>query len=241
MVLRRFFHYQTIMLHKNRGDNAMEKQEWFFRFCIGYLVWMSLGLLVTGQNAYAQSPPPEIFNIEHRWPADIDSPFGKYTTTRIKQYLSEFPKEAAEYGVIEPGDEVELVTTVLYTYPVRYPVYIRAMEPNLYRDLSRMNGNKLLPQKGDYIYLLAYTGEGLYLAWYENQVLYVPGDGIQGLAVSYRGGKGYNNWGDYEAIAAPENDFWICVKTNEDKAGWLKYTNYNDWQGRYKSSIFYTK
>lgn len=216
----------------------MKNRMWLF---IGCLLSILLGLVVTEHDAYAQMSPPEMFKVEHRWPADIDSPFGKYTTTRIEQNLTEFPNESTIYSAIEPSDEVQLVTSVIYTYPAKYPVYVREMDVDLYRDIVMMNKNKILPQKGEYIYLLTYTGEGLYLAWYENQVLYVPGDGIQGLAVPYRGGTEYNNWGDYQATDMPESDFGICVKTNEGKVGWLKYNNYKDWQGRYKSSIFYMK
>ena len=216
----------------------MKKRIGLFVVC---LTWTFISVLFPEKASYAQIKPPDTFHIEHRWPADTDDPFGKYTITRIEQYLSEFPKEEARYSVIEPGDEVQLLTSVIYTYPVKYPVYINKIEADLFKNLSIMNKNKMLPNKGEYIYLLAYTGEGLYLAWYENQVLYVPGDGIQGLAVDYRGGEEYNNWGDYQSAESPKSDFWICLRVSDDKYGWVKYNNYKDWQGKYKGSIFYGK
>lgn len=179
----------------------------------------------------AQTPPPDVFIINHKWPADMEPPFGKYMQTKIQQTLLKEPASTNEVAVLHSGDKVRLITSELYTYPSKYPVYISTLPPKLLNALIAINGQKILPRDGEYIYLLSYTGEGLYMAWYENQILYVPGDGIQGLAVGYRGGDEFPNWGDYRSSESPESNLWICLLRYADqKKGWVKYTSYENWQ-----------
>lgn len=72
----------------------------------------------------AQAPPPDVFIVNHKCPAEMEPPFGKYMQTKIQQTLLKEPASTNEVAVLHSGDKVRLITSELYTYPSKYPVYI---------------------------------------------------------------------------------------------------------------------
>lgn len=205
------------------------------------IVLFLFAFLILFNMAYAQIPPPSVYVIHHIWPADMEQPFGKYMISKETQTLFRYPGSPEVVDTITQGERVQLMTAALYTYPNKYPVFITDMPYRLSEKLITNNKGKKLPSKYEYVYLMEYTGEGLYLAWYEDQMLFIPGDGLQGIAVSYRGGENISYWGDFQGTNPILSNFWLCLRTKNGEEGWLEYTTYEKWEKNKYSIFFYNE
>ncbi|SHK96028.1 hypothetical protein SAMN05216582_12729 [Selenomonas ruminantium] len=97
---------------------------------------------------------------------------------------------------------------------------------------SSINAGRILPSVGDYIYLLRYSGEGVYQALYRDNIISVPYNGIKNISDKYDM-DGIHR-GFYAVFEGTENSLfceeWICVKNIQGLEGWVLLKEKNDWQ-----------
>lgn len=187
-------------------------------------------------GAFAQVAPPQHYIVYHRWPADIDSPYGRNMMSKIDRFMHSSAGANAVSWQLKAGEKVRLLTSEWHTYPTQNRIHVKCMPTMVERELKRYNKDKKLPEAGDDIYLLGYIGEGMCEVWYENQMLFIITDGIENF--NYPVANTYGYWAEYMGPKVIKEELWICLENAELKQGWTKYGGYKGWK-RFGSDIFF--
>ena len=214
-----------LKLNSKKVENLDIKPLTIILFCF----FMSISRLT-----YAQLAAPAQYILYQEWPEDIETPYGKHLRPLIAENLLNKPNGTKIYS-IQPNEEVCLLSSVLYTYPAKFPVKIIALPLEIKAELEQLNPGKKLPQENEYIYLMSSIGQDRYVAWYEDQVICVFGKGIKGVQ-SDMVNNPTSYWGIYTGNKPVSFDLWLYLQ-GDSSCGWAKYTA-KDWQ-KNNDSVFY--
>jgi hypothetical protein len=142
--------------------------------------------------------------------------------------------ESNVMAILNAGESVKIVEYEVHSYPQNGKTLIRQQLPD-WRLFSPndINSGKALPVPGEYIYILFYAGEGEYVAWYNDNIITVPGEGISGLPLN--GTIGINTvWAEYQGVSKRGEEIWFCLRKNSGQEGWIKFKSRDDWYSKYK-------
>lgn len=170
--------------------------------------------------------PPDTLVYYNAWPGDFESPLYKNYKMAPKKPINVYQFKNTDSEIlrtIQPGEFITLVTADYHTFPSNSPTLV----------LSEKAGLK----PGVIIYLMSYIGGGDCLAWYNNEIIYIPAEGIEGTKFYQEQRLDVPMWARLDGQKPPSTTLWLRVRLDDYQYGWIKYESYRDWQ-RFGSSIF---
>lgn len=196
------------------------------RYLVIALMIFALIGLPTITLAAAIAPPQQI--VVHR--TIIGEPRGNIYNSYMKpknpmQLFLTPDKNSEPVTLLQSGDFAKVIDTEVHSNPEKGKAVVISAIPT-----NSNNQNKRMPSPGENIYILFYIGEGYYSAWYDNQILIVPENGIKGNGFrQWLGNSAY--WAEFQGTDYKnrETELWICLKTKDGLEGWVKFEKRDDW------------
>ena len=211
------------------------------------LFLMGIGFMISTSTAYAGDIPPQEFTVWNRYLGEGVVGYGYNALTTLA--LKDYPRGNSLVESISMGEPVLERGTAAITTPLKYPVrilsaYTTERAYSLPKKATEVNFNKLTsPQKlvipvGETIYLLMYTGEGTYMAWYNNMIIqWIDIAHIKNFVTPNTSEAPF--WGEYLAEEPVLCEYWTKLQKSNGTVGWLmsqKNILKIDW-GRYKKVV----
>lgn len=188
--------------------------------------YLNISTLSTAAAAPLDTKPPETLVYYNAWPGDHESPLDKdYIMSPLKP-INVYTFKNTDSSIIktiQTGEFVTLITADYHAYPSKSQVVV----------LKETQGLK----QGDIIYLMSYIGGGDCLAWYDNEILWIPAEGIEGVIYYKEQRLNVPMWAKLIGEKPSKPDLWLRVRTADFQYGWIKYDTSRDWK-RFGSSIF---
>lgn len=192
---------------------------------VGWIVFLLI-VFPTFTFAEAMMPPQKI--ILHR--TIIGEPSGSIYNSYMKpkktMQLFLYPnKDGETVTLLQSGESAKVIESEVHSNPEKGRAVVVGTVP-----MNSYNQNKRMPNIGENIYILFYIGEGYYYAWYDNQILVVPENGIRGDGFrQWLGNSGY--WAEFQGndYKNRETELWICLRTKDGLDGWVEFEKKADW------------
>ena len=189
---------------------------------------LALALFLNVNTSFAEdtSPVPDTLVYYNSWPGDHESPLHKSLKMSPTKPMNIYKFKNTNSQVvktIQAGDLVTLITADYHAFPSQSPVVV----------LEEKNG--LNP--GDTFYLMSYIGGGDCLAWYDNNVIYVPAEGIEGVKYYKEQRLDVPMWSKLTGQLPQRPILWLYVSVEGNQYGWIKHDTYQDWK-RFGYTIF---
>lgn len=206
-----------------------------------FFILLSLICILTS-NTFAAAPPNIV--IEHNaipGEVEMDKVLKSYLISKKSQPIYLYPSESSPItGSIYDGEVLNTISVEIHANPNNGQTFVIGNPENIWgKSISSINMGKSIPEKGDYIYLLYYGGEGTYLAWYDNHIIRVSETGIKNRP--YRSSDGEKIWAEYQGTKELPHELWICVKKISGIEGWIKFESRKDWVSIGSRGIFLPK
>lgn len=137
-------------------------------------------------------------------------------------------EDASIVGSASHSESLAVIATEIHSYPQKGKTKIIAppFEDFIHISLtySKINAGKILPDVGEYIYLLKYCGEGVFEALYRDNKIFVPYNGIKNISDKFDADKIHR--GFYAIYEGVDNDYfaetWVCIRNSCGLEGWVK-------------------
>ena len=137
-------------------------------------------------------------------------------------------EDASIVGSASHSDSLSVIATEMHSYPQKGKTKIIAPPfedfIHISSSYSKINEGKVLPNVGEYIYLLKYCGEGVFEALYRDNKIFVPYNGIKNISDKYDTDKIHR--GFYAIFEGIDNDYfaetWVCIRNSNGLEGWVK-------------------
>jgi hypothetical protein len=192
-----------------------------------FLIWICFTVFTS--TSYAGAIPPQEFTVWNRYLGEGLVGYGYNALINLELKDSLRGKSLTES--ISTGEPVLEIGTAAITKPLKYPVrilsaYTTEHAYSISKDAKEVNFNKLasplkivIPE-GETIYLLMYTGEGTYLAWYNNMIIqWIEPYHIKNFVTPYASGTPF--WGEYLGDEPVLCEYWMKLQKSNGTAGWL--------------------
>lgn len=181
-------------------------------------------------NAEAGKVPPKEFAVWNRLPGEGTIGYGFNALRGCK--LLENPRGTTVVASVASGEPILERKTVAFTFPRLHPVklyssYSAKYTHHLPDNATSINYNKMPPESsivipaGETIYLLMYTGEGTYMAWYDGNIVeWVEAFNIKNFISSNKARPPY--MGEYLGNDMITCEYWMQFKKSDGTLGWFK-------------------
>jgi len=202
------------------------KRALFFATILALVVCLNANASFSEEATPLDNKIPDTLVYYNSWPGDHESPLLKNFKMSPAKPINVYMFKNLNSKVLEtiqPGELVTLTTADYHAFPSKSPIVV----------LTEQNGLK----PGDIIYLMGYVGGGDCLAWYDNNVIYIPAEGIEGVKLYKEQRQDVPMWAKLIGQIPPSPDLWLRVGIGNYQYGWIKYDTYRDWK-RFGSSIF---
>ncbi|VBB08372.1 Hypothetical protein LUCI_3644 [Lucifera butyrica] len=179
----------------------------------------NISISLAEEAGSTNTKPPEMLVYYNSWPGDHENPLFKNLKMSPKNPIKIYAFKNLNSQVIktvQPGEPVTLITADYHTFPANSSVQV----------LKEQSGLK----PGDTFYLMSYIGGGECLAWYNNTVLNVPAEGIEGTSFYKEQRLDIPMWAKLTGKLPPAPVLWLYVATTDNKFGWIQFGSYSDWK-----------
>ena len=176
--------------------------------------------------------PPHQFVLRGRMPGEGMPNIGmNYIALDDVILYSQPTLKASQVGHINKGEKARMVDEYLLTEPLQGTVYMLERHtfgysvplPDNCTEFHYTYGNHRNPvivPAGAKIYLITYTGEGTYMAWYNNRLIeWIEPQHIKLFGKRWK----YPVWGVYTGDKEkPVYEYWLKLKKEDGTTGWAQ-------------------
>lgn len=160
-------------------------------------------------GSYAQDAHPSVPYIQRNICPFECCQYGEWI---VKTALSVYKKEGDTSAIvfkIKPGEKVTALRGNVHI--VKLGILVVKKPFNL-----KNKSSKTIFTKGDKFYVLSYGGEGYYDLWHKGKGLDIDLNDSDQI------------WANSELVQPPRMIWWVLIKNNEGKQGWLRLKNIDE-------------